>query len=202
MFGDKEFVIVSNNCWGAEVYKRLNREYNTPFVGLFLFGPDYLKLLENFDYYLSQKLQFIPNSKWSDKPIAYPIGKLDDIEVHFVHYKDKEEAELKWTRRLERMNKFTDRSKYFYKLCDRDFTTLDLINKFHTLPLDNKISFGIKPINLNGHIVITESDNGTVPDGVFLYRSSFKYVDIFKWIKAGEMTANWYGKIKTFAKIA
>jgi len=202
LFGEKEFVIVSNNCWGAEIYKRLDKEYNTPFIGLFVVGPDYIKLLENFDHYMSQKLQFIDKSRWIDKLIVYPIGQLDDIEIHFVHYKDKEEAELKWTRRLSRMNKFTDRNKYFYKFCDRDFTTPDLINKFHTLPFENKISFGIRPINLNGHIVVAESENGTVLDGVFLYRNAFKYVDLFKWIKTGKMSLNWYGKIKSFAKIA
>jgi uncharacterized protein (DUF1919 family) len=203
LFGEREFVIISNNCWGAEIYKRLNKEYNTPFVGLALFGPDYIKLLEKLDYYLSQKLEFTPNSIWMDGLVTYPIGKLDDIEIHFMHYKDSNEAESKWIRRLSRMNKVRDKSKYYFKYCDRDIaTTTELIKKFHTLPLTNKISFGINQINSKEHIVIAEKENNTVPDGVVLYNISFKYIDIFKWIKTGEITNNWYGKIKALAKIA
>jgi uncharacterized protein (DUF1919 family) len=146
-FGEKEFVIISNNCWGAEIYKRLNKEYNTPFVGLFIVGPEYIRLLERFDHYMSLPLQFTKGSVWFDSPIKYPIGKLDDIEIHFVHYKNNEEAIDKWTRRLSRMKEIGDRDKYYIKICDRDFTTPEMIQKFHSLPFKNKISFSVKPFN-------------------------------------------------------
>ena len=201
-FGEKEFVIISNNCWGAEIYKRLNREYNTPFVGLFIVGPDYIRLLENFDHYMSLPLQFTKGSVWFDPPIKYPIGKLDDIEIHFVHYKSNEEVIDKWTRRLSRMNEVLDRDKYYIKICDRDYTTPDMFQKFHSLPFKNKISFSIKPINAKEHIVVSEHEGERVPDGVVLYKYSFKYVDLFKWIKTGEISNNWYGKIKSFAGVA
>jgi uncharacterized protein (DUF1919 family) len=201
--GDKEFVIISNNCWGAEIYKRLNKEYNTPFVGLFLFGPDYINLLEKFDYYMSQTLKFTTISKWIDSSVRYPIGKLDDIEIHFMHYENTDEAKSKWNRRLSRMNKIQDKNKYYFKICDRDFTTSDLIKKFHALPFNNKISFGINKINLNAHIVLSENENNKcVPEGLILYKTSFKYIDIFKWIKTGEISSNWYSKMKFVAGIA
>jgi uncharacterized protein (DUF1919 family) len=53
---DKNFVIISDNCWGGEVYQWFKRPYNSPFIGLFLNGPCYIKLLSNFDYYMNQEL--------------------------------------------------------------------------------------------------------------------------------------------------
>jgi uncharacterized protein (DUF1919 family) len=203
LIGKKEFVIISNNCWGAEIYKRLNREYNTPFVGLFLFGPDYVKLVENFDYYLSLPLKFTTTSQWGNSPVNYPIGKLDDIEIHFMHYASNEDAEVKWTRRLSRMNKIKDKSKYYFKICDRDLATVDLIKRFHETPFANKIPMGINPVDSEGHITIAETnDNVSVPDGLVLYDISFKYVDIFKWIKTGKITNNRYSGFKYSARVS
>ena len=53
---NKNFVIISNNCFGGQAYRSLQLPYNTPFVGLFLYGPCYLKLLQNFGFYLNQDL--------------------------------------------------------------------------------------------------------------------------------------------------
>ncbi len=202
LYKNKEFVIISNNCWGAEIYKTLGVPYNTPFVGLFIFGPDYLRLLENIDYYLDLKLNFKQESKWLEGSIQYPIGVLDDIEIHFMHYKDESEAKSKWDRRLARMNKVTDKNKYFFKICDRDLTDANIISKFHNLSLKNKISFGITESNDKNHIQIKENENNqNVPDGVKLYRYSFKYIDVLEWVNSGRITNNIYSKIKSVANI-
>jgi len=200
-FGNKEFVIISNNCWGGQIYLRLNKPYNTPFIGLFIFGPDYIRLLQRFDYYLSCPLTFISQSSWSDAKILYPIGYLEDIEIHFVHYKNKEEAFDKWTRRLIRLNSVKDRNNFFFKIDDRDLTTSEIIKDFHSLPFVNKISFGIKEISIKEHIVMIEKNQESVPDGVILYKKGFRYVDQLKWIKTGLITNNLYSKIKNFAGI-
>ena len=56
---NKCFTIISNNCWGGFVYQKFNLQYRTPFVGLFIFAPDYIELLENFDILIEKKLFFI-----------------------------------------------------------------------------------------------------------------------------------------------
>jgi len=53
---NKDFVLISRNCWGGQVYQWLNLPYNTPFVGLFLFGPCYMKLLRDFDKYMAMDI--------------------------------------------------------------------------------------------------------------------------------------------------
>ena len=202
IYKNKDFVIISNNCWGAEVYNRLGVKYNTPFVGLFIYGPDYIKLLENFDNYINYELSFIPQSKWNKSTISYPIGLLNDIEVHFMHYKDENEALSKWNRRLERMKKVTNKNNYFFKICDRDLTDINIIRRFHKLPFKNKISFGIKNFDTKNHFQLIENENNqSVPDGVSLYRHSYKYIDILKWVNSGIIEQNFYSKIKSIANI-
>lgn len=196
------FVVISNNCWGGGIYRRLNLPYNTPFVGLYMYGPDYIKLLENFDSYMSHKMEFIEFSRWLNNTATYPIGLLKDVEVHFLHYKDRVEAMEKWNRRLSRMNKIKDRDKYFFKIDDRDFSDDDIIQRFHALPFKNKISFGLRKLDIKNHIQILENENGkNVPDGAVLYRISFKYFDVFKWINSGKIKSNWYSVIKAKCKI-
>ena len=50
---NKDFVIISDNCWGGAVYQWYDRPYNSPFVGLGIYGECYIKLLSNFDYYMN-----------------------------------------------------------------------------------------------------------------------------------------------------
>lgn len=202
LYRKKDFVIISNNCFGAEIYKRLELEYNTPFVGLFIYGPDYIKLLENFEYYIDKELCFVSDSKWINTSVSYPIGILNDIEIHFLHYKNKSEAFSKWNRRLNRMKLINEKDKYFFKICDRDFTGKEILLRFHKLPYKNKISFSINQLNENNHLVVKENENNHfVPDGVSLYRYSFQYIDLFKWINTGKITKNRYSNIKSVANI-
>lgn len=203
IYRNREFVVISNNCWGAEIYKRLGMPYNTPFVGLFIFGPDYIRLLENLDYYLNCELTFKKESKWIDQSVKYPIGLLDELEIHFMHYKDDKEARSNWTRRLDRMNKVKDKNKFFFKICDRDLVDSDILMKFHDLPYKNKISFGINQLSPKNHFQIKENQNNqTVPDGLLLYKYSFTYIDILEWVNSGRITKNRYSKIKSSANIA
>ena len=43
-----DFTIVSNNCWGTFIYKKFGLNYQSPFINLLIFAPDYIELLENF----------------------------------------------------------------------------------------------------------------------------------------------------------
>lgn len=145
----KKISIIANNCWGGFAYQELKLRYETPFVGLFIFAPDYIKLLSNFKTSIEQELQFIKaeNSKYKDQLIlwktfnTYPIGILNhDIEIHFLHYKGEKEAKEQWDKRKKRINF----KKLVFKFCDRDHCTPELIEKFDNLPFKNKICFTAK----------------------------------------------------------
>ena len=52
---------------------------------------------------MAQELKFGAVSKYKDRAKTYPLGLLDDIEIHFTHYKSEEEAHEKWERRTASM---------------------------------------------------------------------------------------------------
>ena len=185
---DKNFVIIANNCWGGEIYNWFKRPYNSPFVGLYLNGPCFVKLLSNFSHYMSQELKFINYSAYSATAPNYPVALLGDVEIHFLHYKSEDEAREKWTRRTSRMLEESNLDNYFFKICDLNGGSENVLNEFHQLPFRNKVSFGVKNYaSLKGknHIKIKESYKNkgeTVPNGVKLYKLTFLYFDIPKWL--------------------
>ena len=107
---NRDFSIISNNCWGGHIYQYFGMKYTSPTIGLTFFADEYIKFVTNFDYYINCELTFIPKSeskyyyRYKDRDKYYPIGKQDDIEVVFLHYKSEEEAYQKWNRRKKRIN--------------------------------------------------------------------------------------------------
>ncbi len=183
-----DFVIIADNCWGGAVYQWYERPYNTPFAGVGIYGDCYLKLLSNFDYYMCQPLNFVNKSKYPQRKITYPLALLGDVELHFTHYKTKEDAGTKWERRTERMLKITDKDKYFIKICDAWGADEAIFKKFHELPFKNKVSYTLKSkktFDSISHIGIYEKheeDKTIVPNGIKLFKISFLYFDLTKWL--------------------
>ena len=154
-----QFTIVSNNCFGGILYKQLRKEYLSPFVGLFITGRDYLKLVNRFDYYMEQDLLFSNTSK-SDyvnglkemKP-NLPIGKLDDVEVVFLHYFSNAEALEKWLRRKSRMNL----DNMIFKHSTAFFSDESMINEFLS-KLDDQKAFAIGTADTEREIKVPTDD--------------------------------------------
>lgn len=141
-----DFSIISNNCWGGLVYQYFGLQYTSPTVGLFFMDEDYIKFIENLDYYLSLSLKFISinDSRYKEQlqlestaKDGYPIALLDDIEVHFLHYHSIQEAEQKWNKRLKRLN----RNKLLIKMSQRTSNGSEILERFERLPFKNKICF-------------------------------------------------------------
>jgi uncharacterized protein (DUF1919 family) len=190
---NKDFVIISNNCWGGQVYQWYQLPYNTPFVGLFIYGPCYIRLLKNFDHYMAQELKFTAGSKYKDRPKTYPVGLLDDVEIHFQHYASEEEVREKWERRTGRMLKNINKDNYFFMIADRERANKEILQEFHTLPYKNKVSFGafhLENISNNAHIVVYErpkSKKYETPNGKKLFKLTFLYFDLVKWLNTGKV---------------
>lgn len=138
----RDFTIISNNCWAGRCYQYLDMPYLSPTVGLYFFAEDYLKFVSDLRYYLSLELEFISweQSKYSkelmDKgQVNIPIGKLDDVEIVFLHYSSEDEAREKWNRRKERVN-YED---IYFKFSRMNLCTEKELRKFDDLPCTNKI---------------------------------------------------------------
>lgn len=138
---NKNFSVISNNCWAGRVYQYLDMPYLSPTAGLYFFAPDYIKFVSDLRRYLSTELRFIEaeNSKYYDELIRReqtdkPIGILDDVEIVFLHYKTKEEAAEKWNRRKERVNF----DNIIIKFSRMNLCTDKEIEEFDSIPLKNK----------------------------------------------------------------
>ena len=185
---DKNFVIISDNCWGGTLYEWYKREYNSPFVGLFIYAPCYIKLLSNLDHYLKQDLIFTEKSKYPKWANAYPLALLDDVEIHFKHYKTETEAKDKWDRRKARMLTESNLEHYFFQMSDYYLAEKEHFISFHNMPFKNKLSFSVKnfpELKDKNHFKIYESykkDKNKVPNGKKLFKLTFLYFDINKWL--------------------
>lgn len=189
---ERDFSIVSNNCWGAHIYQQLATEYRTPFIGLFLMPDCYLRLLGNLRAYLVRPLRFMPSSRYDSinqhratLRTPYPIGALDDgIEIHFLHCQNEDEARTKWHRRLARFTPEDD--KLFVKFCDHDGCTLEQLRTFDALPLPRKVCFTSRPLpQLATAVWIPETEGGNVPNGLKLSKISHRYFDAADWLAGG-----------------
>ncbi|MDT0553833.1 MAG: hypothetical protein BM563_05830 [Bacteroidetes bacterium MedPE-SWsnd-G1] len=183
-----EFVIVADDCWGAAVYQWYGRSYNSPFAGVGIYGDCFIKLLSDFDEYMKKELKFVTETKYPQRPLNYPMALLGDVELHFTHYKTKEDAGTKWERRTQRMLEVTDKDNYFFKMSDVWGASEENYEAFHKLPFKNKVSYipkNKKDHKLENQVGIVEPHKvykTTVPNGVKLFKISFLYFDLTEWL--------------------
>jgi len=148
-----DYSIVCDNCWGWGIYEKLQKQYNSPFVAVFIETPDYLKLLKNFDYYINKEIEVISDSKIF----------LGDIAILIAHPHQKatqEQIKETWNRRRDRLQ-----AKILFKMGDLynikgekiihdNFG--DMIKEFHELCLPYKISFTYKKYEYKNNFQIME----------------------------------------------
>lgn len=164
---DDNFTIISNNCWGGTVYQSYGIEYRSPTIGLFFMAEDYIKFVYDIRLYMNLNLEFIEPSqtkyrnyfKNHNKFGKYPIGKLGDIEIHFLHYQSEKEAYEKWNRRVKRINW----DKILFKFNDQNLCIDEHIKKFSELKVKNKICF---------------TSNKYHYDNVYCIKSLYKYQNV------------------------
>lgn len=162
---NSNFTIISNNCWGGLVYEFFDIIKQSPTIGLFFMAEEYLKFLSQFPAILDNKIVFInpKESKYydylsqDDRFGKYPIGKLGNVEICFLHYHSEEEARDKWERRCKRINY----DRLLVKFSEQNNCETKHLKAFEELPFKNKICFvkssyrgksivNIRPIIKNG----------------------------------------------------
>ena len=94
---NREFSIISQNCIGGVAYHDFGMQFQSPTVNLFFKEPDFVRFANHLEHYMRQDLQM----EWGEE---YPIGRLDDIYVYFMHYSNCSEAQEAWERRKKRIN--------------------------------------------------------------------------------------------------
>ena len=175
---NKNFTVISSNCNGGVILNELNQRFNSPTVNLFFEAEDYIKFLERMSYYLKCELIEIKKSN-----IKYPMGRLDDVTIHFMHYISFDDAKDKWNRRVQRIQN----DNIFVMMTDRDGCTSEIISRFDKLPFKKKVIFTSKEMK---EIKSAFYINGFENDGQVGELSSFvsvfsikKYYDKFDFVK-------------------
>lgn len=181
---NENFTIISNNCFGSVIYKNLKIQYKSPTCGLFFMPEDYIKFIYNLKKYLDKSVEklSINDSKYSDylKKIKYdaPIGKIDDIEIFFLHYKSFDEAIEKWNRRKSRIVW----NNIIYKFNDQNQCGYSELEAFDKFIADKKICFTAKKYNDINTIQLKQFENYESVLSDTKYMDYKNYVDIFELI--------------------
>lgn len=138
---NRDFSMISNNCWAGTVYRYLDMPYLSPTAGLYFFAEDFIKFVSDLHHYLNTSLEFIDatESKYFEElknrnQTHRPIGKIDDIEIVFLHYATREEAKEKWDRRKARVNY----DNIIIKFSRMNLCTEKELKAFDVLPFENK----------------------------------------------------------------
>lgn len=153
---NRGFTILSNNCVGGYVYQYFGINYRSPTAGVLIDAEDFIKLCENPRHYLTKTPQFIPRESCKHSQIVqtmgkwgeYPIGRIDDIEIYFMHYPTEKEALEKWVRRSKRVNY----SNMVYLLAENETCTSEIIEKFCNLVHPAKICLTYHKYSFKGTI--------------------------------------------------
>ena len=89
--------VIAANCMGAFILHDLHQPFNSPFVNLYLSPQDFCVI---YKIWISTVLNLSHSYKQKK---SYPVGKLADLEIHFMHYHSEQEANEKWQLRTPRM---------------------------------------------------------------------------------------------------
>lgn len=154
---------------------------------------DYLNFIEKLDFYLAKELEIIPLNKskhyeiWKDdlELKNVPVGRLGDVEIVFLHYKNPEVAKAKWNSRVQRINKENMIFKFSYMngCTDRD------IHRFIDMKLPGKkICFvkDSKTAKLDNSLVYYPGfeDSKQIFNDTYYWN---KYVNVIKFINTGKV---------------
>ena len=185
---NRDFTIISNDCFGGMAYEELGRRYDSPFVGLFLVIEDYMQLLRQLRPCCEQPVRFKAESRhraineWRETVIRknYPIGMLgDDVEIQFLHYASREEAESKWTRRALRINW----ENLLVKICWHDDSRMESwLHEFEAMPFARKLALVPQTFpTLRSAVALPNYST----DGTAQYWMAHRYCNLAAWLNNG-----------------
>ena len=182
---NKNFTIISNNCFGGIFYRNNDLQYQSPTCGLAFMAKEYIKFIYNIKHYLEiDEIEEIDinDSKYAGylKLKQYPgiIGRIDDLEILFLHYDTIEEAREKWNRRKKRINF----ERIIYKFDDQNLCMYEDLLDFNAFPAENKICFTAKKYPEINTIQLEQYKNNTFVLSDIYERDYKKYFDIYKFI--------------------
>lgn len=175
---NKDFSILCNNCVGGFISHDLGLKFNSPFVNLWIYPKDFIKFVNNIEFYQKCELKFI-----SEKDVNYPVALLDDIKIFFMHYENEEQAKQKWKERSKRINF----NNLFIILVERDGCTYEDLKAFDKIKYKNKVCFTHKKYDdIKSSFYIKGFENDGEVGALYEYKKAItpkRYYDEYDYIK-------------------
>lgn len=94
--------ILCNNCSAGFIYRMLGVQRISPTINNIILSDDYMRLCREPEKYLQQDMETAYWGVWRGEKC--PIGRINDIEVYFVHDTNQKEALDRWNRLRKRVN--------------------------------------------------------------------------------------------------
>lgn len=167
-----DFSIIANDCCGGIIYHRIGKQFCSPFINLFIEHDDYILLLSNLEYFLSQELKEFPSEQ------SYPIGLLGkekQIKINFMHYKNFADAKDCWEKRKKRL--LLDKLIVILNLTNYsdENRVNEYISKLEKLNYENYLVFSRFNSNNPNVIKIDFSDLKTIQNAAILAPQKYPF---------------------------
>lgn len=159
-----KITILSNTCLGGYIYNELGLEYSSPTIWLGCWGENFLKFVENYEYYIDKKMEILKKeNKYKGNPYSMDHditkGILDnEIIWDFIHSTDIQNTIDDWNRRKERCN-FNNIAIVMIIHTDED------AKRFENIPYEKKIGIYYKDLNLQSIVPCLQWHNEKVRYG-------------------------------------
>lgn len=94
--------IISRDCIGGVLYKRMRRQFSSPTIKLYMTNEDFVLFCLNITDFLNGSVEEIHTDR------SYPVGQIKtekgSIKLYFMHYNSFSSAKDSWERRKKRIN--------------------------------------------------------------------------------------------------
>lgn len=152
---------------------------------------DFFKFCSNLSFYLSLELEEYLSA------FPFPIRKLGDIDIYFVHYSSFEEAKKLWDLR----KKSIDYEHLYFLMTDRIVfqgkcaysCSIDVIEQFVQLDCENKLVFTHRAVSLSNTVYLIGYENDEVVPTITHYVNcsgkkfyDFSSVDLIDCLNGGD----------------
>lgn len=158
--------IITEACYGGYIYNQLGMRFYSPFINTRIFEREYIKIINNLEYYLNidirekrniqstDEMQVIISEKeisWGEK-MGYPILELGDINLHAIHAKKVETYMEEWDRRKHRINW---ENIWVLMIIEND----EMAEKFKAITHSKKIGFYYKDLRCDEIVCLKDWGN-------------------------------------------
>jgi len=157
--------ILSDYCFAGYLYHKFGLQFTSPTINMYADNENYYKFLLDIEGHMKLPMQEVENTRDNlYKGIyAYPRGYVGNSEWVFNHDVTFDKAVARWNKGVARFN-------YDNFIVIMTIYSEEMAYLFDKLPIENKIGFYWKELNLNSVICMPEWNNPKVRER---YNSDF-----------------------------